>query len=59
MDDPRALRTAYWMQSGHHELKVVLEFGPCYDTMSDEQFETRVTVWLDGRELTGCGRALH
>ena len=59
VDDPRALRTAYWMQSGPDELKVVLELGPCYDTMSGEQFETRVTVWLNGRELTGCGRALH
>jgi len=57
--DSTAPRTAYWMQSGHDELEVVLELGPCYDSMSGQQFETKVTVWLNGRELRGCGRALH
>jgi len=31
----------------------------CSDTMSGEQFESRVDVDLDGKVLHGCGRALH
>lgn len=31
----------------------------CHDTMSGEAFDARVTLQLEGRELHGCGRALH
>ncbi len=31
----------------------------CQDTMSGEAFEVSVSVTLDERTLTGCGRALH
>lgn len=58
VNDPGTPRTTYWMQSGREELKVVLEPGPCHDTMSGEKFETTVTLWLNGRRLRGCGRAL-
>lgn len=57
--EPRVPRTTYWLQSGAEELRVVVEPGPCSDTMSGEQFETRVTLWLNGQKLQGCGRALH
>lgn len=59
LSEAGAARTTYWVQSGRDELKVVLQPGPCHDTMSGEQYETKVTVWLNGRELRGCGRALH
>lgn len=52
-------RTTYALQAGQDALKVVLELGPCFDTMSGEQFETEVTLWFNGRLLKGCGRALH
>ncbi len=51
--------TRYSAQMGAHRLEVVLEPGPCSDDMSGEAFETRVTVRLGPRTLTGCGRALH
>jgi uncharacterized membrane protein len=40
-------------------LEAVLERGPCRDSMSGWEYETRVRVILDGRELPGCGKALH
>lgn len=40
-------------------LEVVLRLGPCQDSMSDQIFETRVTVSLDGRSFQGCGKSLH
>ncbi|MCJ7556007.1 MAG: hypothetical protein MUP90_03715 [Gammaproteobacteria bacterium] len=40
-------------------LDALLQRGPCHDSMSDQVFETRVSVSLDGRNFTGCGKALH
>ena len=42
-----------------HELFVTLRGGGCVDSMSGEEFETRVEVRLDGRSFPGCGQALH
>jgi len=59
-DEDRENRTTTWRGSaGGHELVVVLSPGPCRDTMADETLETRVTVVIDGRTLSGCGMALH
>ena len=55
----QARRTTYATQAGEDALRVVLTPGPCTDTMSGEEFETEVNVWLNGRQLRGCGRALH
>ena len=57
--DRRAPRTRYLGRSGDDRLEVILEPGPCSDTMADETYETRVTVSLNGRLLRGCGKALH
>lgn len=46
-------------ESGGRVMEVHLQLGPCRDTMSGQQFETTVTVILDGREFRGCGKALH
>jgi uncharacterized membrane protein len=46
-------------ESDGQVLEVVLRPGPCHDSMSDQVFETRVSVSLDGRNFTGCGKALH
>ncbi|MDA0335458.1 MAG: MliC family protein [bacterium] len=57
--DAAARRSIYHAATEAHELTVTLEYGPCVDTMSDEIFETKVTVDLDGTTFRGCGRALH
>jgi len=57
--DRQSGRSIYKTGGGGHELKVVLEADACRDTMSGEPFETTVTVTLDGRTFTGCGRPLH
>jgi membrane-bound inhibitor of C-type lysozyme/uncharacterized membrane protein len=57
--DDEAGRTVYRTSSGERELTIVLEGDGCYDTMSGEEFETTVTVVLDGTEYRGCGRTLH
>lgn len=49
----------FWGEVDGQVLEVVLRLGPCHDSMSDQVFETRVSVSLDGRNFTGCGKALH
>jgi len=57
--DQRARTTTYRIQDGEHDLTILIEGRSCQDTMSGEEFEAAVTVTLDGRTLSGCGRALH
>jgi membrane-bound inhibitor of C-type lysozyme len=40
-------------------LLLVIRRQVCRDTMSDDSYETAVTVTVDGRKYRGCGRALH
>jgi hypothetical protein len=44
---------------GEHQAVIRIEGRACGDTMSDETFESTVTVTLDGKKYRGCGRALH
>jgi uncharacterized membrane protein len=57
--DTVADRTVYRMVAEGEAVEVLLEPGPCRDTMSGEEFETTVTVVLVRGTLRGCGRALH
>lgn len=57
--DRDARMTTYTAESEGHTLVVELEARRCLDTMSDEAFETTVTVALDGDTYRGCGKALH
>ncbi len=58
-EDEAARKTLLRTRHSGHELEVALEGRPCHDTMSGEGFETTVTARLDGKTLSGCGRALH
>ena len=49
-------RTEYVLDS--HATVVEIRGIRCTDTMSGESFEVSVTLFLDGKELHGCGRAL-
>lgn len=57
--DREAWITRYETRQRSHKLVILLRAQSCRDTMSDEIFETTAVVNLDGRELRGCGRALH
>ncbi len=46
-------------QSQGLDIRVELTPGPCQDTMIDYEYETTVVVNVGGRELRGCGVALH
>ncbi len=59
IDDLRALSKFVAKDAQGHILEIVLQAGYCYDSMSGEKFETRVTLTLDDKTLYGCGRALH
>lgn len=52
-------RTRYVARVGGHQLEVVLEPGPCRDSMSGEAFETIVALKLNNRTYQGCGKPLH
>lgn len=40
------------------EVRVAVEAAPCSDAMSGERMTHRVTLWLEGRTLHGCGSPL-
>lgn len=57
--DQQARTTVYDVQNDKHELSVIIVGRRCRDTMSEEAFETTVSVILDGKKYRGCGKALH
>ncbi len=59
VEDDAKLQTTFETTTGEHSLLVLLEARRCQDSMADESYETTVTIHLDGRELLGCGMALH
>ncbi|GMR17080.1 MAG: hypothetical protein BMS9Abin32_136 [Gammaproteobacteria bacterium] len=52
-------RATYTVETEADKLQVTIVGERCSDTMSDETFESRVTVTLNDRIYRGCGRALH
>ena len=40
-------------------LEIIIEGVRCIDSMSGEEFASKVTIKMANRTLTGCGRALH
>jgi membrane-bound inhibitor of C-type lysozyme len=56
----QAKKTAtYHIHENGHALQLILKGIKCLDSMSEDSFETTVTVILDGKEFNGCGNALH
>ena len=51
--------TTYRAQSKEHLIRTTIERRSCTDSMSGEQFETTVSVKVNGKLYRGCGRALH
>ena len=46
-------------KAGDRALAVGLRAGPCFDSMSGEEFETAVEIDFGEQHLMGCGMALH
>jgi membrane-bound inhibitor of C-type lysozyme/uncharacterized membrane protein len=59
LTDQTKRTTEYYAQKKGHVLELIIEGTKCLDTMSDESFETTISVTLDGKVFNGCGRALH
>ncbi len=59
IEDAAGRQTTFETATGEHSLRVLLEGRRCQDSMADEDYETTVTIRLDGRELRGCGMSLH
>ncbi len=57
--EPHGRTTTYSARSGSDLLSVVITGAPCMDTMSGESFPATVSVRLNDKRYSGCGRALH
>jgi putative lipoprotein len=59
VDDQQAMRTTWEAIVDGEPLKLEISAVGCTDSMSGEQFESTVVIYLGDRELKGCGRPLH
>ncbi len=59
VNDQQAMRTTWEASVDGQPLKVEISALACTDTMSGDQFESTVVIYLGERKLTGCGRPLH
>jgi putative lipoprotein len=48
----------YEVKTESHRIRIIIQQESCIDTMSGEQFESKVTMHLDDETFTGCGRRL-
>jgi uncharacterized membrane protein len=52
-------QTVFSADENGHKIRIKLEAKKCLDTMSDDSYETSVSLEIDGKKLRGCGMALH
>jgi putative lipoprotein len=53
-------RTAIYVASNDDSMiEVVIKSDPCRDSMSGEAFSATVSVIINGKHYSGCGKALH
>lgn len=51
--------STFYLKNDGHQLSIILSGSTCADSMSGEQYETRVEINFDGKVLKGCGKSLH
>jgi len=56
---PHSRTTLYNASSNGNMIEVVIKGDPCRDSMSGEAFSTTVSVAVNDKRYTGCGKALH
>jgi putative lipoprotein len=59
VDDQQAMRTTWEASVDDLQLRLEISAVACTDSMSGEQFESTVVIYLGDRQLNGCGRPLH
>ena len=57
--DPNDRTSIYSASSNGSVIEVVIKGDPCRDSMSGEAFSATVSVVVNDRRYTGCGKALH
>lgn len=57
--EPQARRSVWTTATENEKLTIEIEGTECGDSMSGEAFSSTVRLNLNGRELRGCGTALH
>jgi membrane-bound inhibitor of C-type lysozyme/uncharacterized membrane protein len=57
--EPDNRTTTYSASSNENRIEAVIKGDPCRDTMSGEAFSATVSVIINDKRYTGCGKALH
>jgi len=57
--EPNDRTTIYSASSNDNVIEVVIKGDPCRDSMSGEAFAATVSVVVNDKRYTGCGKALH
>jgi uncharacterized membrane protein/membrane-bound inhibitor of C-type lysozyme len=57
--EPHDRITIYNSYNDDNKIEVVIKTGPCRDSMSGEAFSATVSVIINGKRYTGCGKPLH
>ena len=57
--DPDNRTTVYKARNNGDSIELSISGTACRDSMSGEQFPASVSVLVNGKRYTGCGRALH
>lgn len=59
VEDSQSMLTTWEASVDGQPLKLEISAIACTDTMSGDQFESTVVIYLGDRKLSGCGRPLH
>ncbi len=57
--EPDIRTTTYSASSSDGMIEVVIKVDPCHDSMSGEAFSATVSILINDKRYTGCGKALH
>jgi len=57
--EPANRTTTYSASSNNDMIEVVIKGEPCRDSMSGEAFAATVSVVINDKHYSGCGKALH
>lgn len=56
---PPNATTVYNARNNDDMIEIVIKRKPCQDSMSDESFPANVSIVINNKRYSGCGKALH